>query len=176
MRLFIAAELPSELVEALSETSAELRERVRGRYVGADSFHVTLAFLGSVPGARVDAAASALAQACAGHRAFDAQLGELGSFGKRSAATLWQGFSAGERELAALARDVRDQLECAGFEFDRKPFRAHVTLMRKANLTDGTLLPPAARAAGIIDTATLFSSDLSGDRPRYEPLERVHLL
>ena len=174
MRLFIAAELPEAIAEALADTSAALRASVRGRYVAPDSLHVTLAFLGSVPAARVDAAAAALERGCAGHGPIEAELGELGSFGKRSAATLWQGFRD-ERALQTLAEDVRDELETAGFEFDRKPFRAHITLMRKANLSEGLVLPPATCAAGIIDTVTLFSSDLSGDRPRYEALERVEL-
>ena len=173
MRLFIAAELPYELVEALSETSALLRTHVKGRYVGTDSFHVTLAFLGSVPAQRVDAAAEALDRGCQGHGALEVSLGELGSFGKRSAATLWQGLRP-EDELRALAVDVRAALKDAEFEFDEKPFRAHITLMRKADLTRGEL-PPAAIASGRIEAITLFSSDLSGDRPRYEPLHTVVL-
>jgi 2'-5' RNA ligase len=28
---------------------------------------------------------------------------------------------------------------------------------------------------GVVDSVTVFSSDLSGDRPRYEALERVSL-
>lgn len=173
MRLFIAAELPQGVIEALAETSAALRDGVRGRYVATDSLHVTLAFLGSVENSRVDAAACALERGCAGHGAFRVELGELGSFGKRNSATLWQGFRD-DRPFRALADDVRDALEDAGFEFDRKPFRAHITLMRKANLSSG-MLPPPAPAAGTVDTVTLFSSDLSGDRPHYEPLHRVTL-
>ena len=173
MRLFIAAELPQGMIEALSETSARLRESVHGRYVGSDLFHVTLAFLGNVEAARVDATCAALERGCAGHQTIDAQLGELGSFGKKSCATLWQGFR-NDDALHALAEAVRDELDFAGFEFDRKSFRAHITLMRKADLTSG-LLPPAARAAGLIRTITLFKSDLSGARPRYEALHRVEL-
>lgn len=173
MRLFIAAELPQEVLDALAETSAALRDSVRGRYVATDSLHVTLAFLGSVESSRVDAAACALDRACAGQGAFSIALGELGSFGKRNSATLWQGFRD-ERAFRSLADDVRAELDDAGFEFDRKPFRAHITLMRKANLSGGAL-PPAALAAGTVDIVTLFSSDLSGDRPRYEPLHRVML-
>lgn len=175
MRLFIAAELPEELMEALAETSADLRECVHGRYVGTDSLHVTLAFLGDVEAARVPAIEAALEEACAGHEAFEARLAELGSFGRRAEATLWQGFdTAGQAGLAALARDVRTALEARGFTFDAKPFRAHVTLMRQANLTRGTL-PMAHTASGTVGTVTLFKSDLSGKRPVYTPLCSVEL-
>ena len=173
MRLFIAAELPHQMIEALAETSALLRDAVPGRYVSSDSFHVTLAFLGNVEAHSVDALCDAIEQGCVGHGAFQVELGELGSFGKRSSATLWQGFTD-ERALRALANDVRSQLEHAGFSFDSKPFRAHVTLMRKADVASGTL-PTACHARGCIDTVTLFKSDLSGPRPRYEALYQAKL-
>jgi hypothetical protein len=95
MRLFVAAELSEELLEALAQTSALLRESVHGRYVAPDSFHVTLAFLGEVPELQVDAACEALEQACAGVPAIPVTLAPLGSFGRAKRATLWQGFSRG---------------------------------------------------------------------------------
>lgn len=174
MRLFIAAELPENLLDALAETSARLRGAVKGRYVAPDSFHVTLAFLGEVPASRVDDAAGALDAGCRGFEAFEVALGELGSFGKKSTATLWQGF-AEPGELRALANSVRNELRSAGFDFDEKSFKAHITLMRKADLTSGEL-PMPATARGTVERVTLFRSDLSGTRPVYEPLHSVAFL
>lgn len=173
MRLFVAAELPENLVDALADTSAQLRGSVKGRYVAPDSFHVTLAFLGEVPGGRVDAAAQALDVGCSGFAAFEVALGPLGSFGKRSAATLWQGF-AETGELANLADSVRKELRANAFDFDGKSFKAHITLMRKADLASGELPMPAI-GRGAIERVTLFRSDLSGSRPVYEPLHTVEL-
>ena len=173
MRLFIAAELPENLLEALAETSARLRGAVKGRYVAPDSFHVTLAFLGEVEASRIDAATDAVEAACQGFKAFDVALGPLGSFGKRSSATLWQGF-AEQGELPALASCVRDELRARGFTFDEKAFKAHITLMRKADLTSGALPMPAV-GHGAAEQVTLFRSDLSGPRPVYEPLHIVRL-
>ena len=173
MRLFVAAELPDEVLEALAETSAVLRDCVKGRYVAPDSFHITLAFLGEVAQERVDAAADALDAACRGFNSFDVTLGELGSFGKRSSATLWQGFFD-SGNLADLADTVRRELKARGFSFDEKNFKAHVTLMRKADLTRGELPMPSI-AGGTVEHVTLFRSDLSGSRPVYEPLHTVEL-
>lgn len=173
MRLFAAAELPNEMLDALAETSALLRGCVRGRYVSPDSFHVTLAFLGEVEGARVERACRALDRACAGFAPFAASLGNLGCFGKRAKATLWQGFrQAGA--LPELAQSVRCELKVAGFTFDGKPFLPHVTLMRAADLTAGAL-PMPVLVEGTIATIALFRSDLSGHRPVYEPLREVTL-
>ena len=174
MRLFIAAELPERMLEALAETSALLRGAVRGRYVAPDSFHVTLAFLGDVEGYRADGAADALESACREAACFEVSLGELGSFGRRSKATLWQGFDE-KGALPEIAQSVRGELRARGFAFDDKPFMPHVTLMRAADLTSG-FLPAPAPARGEIRDITLFHSDLSGKRPRYEPVHTVGLL
>ena len=168
MRLFIAAELPQGLIEALAETSARLRGSVRGRYVSSDSFHVTLAFLGDVPGSSVGLCADAVDAACQDRASFPVALGSLGCFGKRATATLWQGFDdAGALPDIALA--VREELRVRGFSFDEKKFLAHVTLMRKADVSGG-MLPTPVLASGPIFRITLFASDLSGDRPVYESL------
>lgn len=173
MRLFIAAELPVGMVEALAETQAALRAHVSGRYVAPDQFHVTLAFLGNVDAWRADDAAAALDQACTTHAPFEAQLADLGSFGRRKAATLWQGF-AKSAAFDTLANDVRSALTQAGFTFDTKKFLPHVSLMRGANLESG-MLPTPVITSSVIDTVTLFSSDLSGSRPVYSTLHSVNL-
>ena len=175
MRLFVAAELPESLIDALSETCASLRSAVRGRFVGPDLYHVTLAFLGEVPASDVLAVGEALCRACNGHESFLASLGPLGSFGRPSSAVLWQGFTRGSDSLQELAHDVRAELFNAGFSFDAKGFVPHVTLMRRADVAQGALPMPCVDA-GIVDTVTLFCSDLSGERPRYEAIERAHLL
>ena len=175
MRLFIAAELPENLMEALAETSADLRGSVKGRYVGTNLLHVTLAFLGEVEAARVPQIEAALEEACGGHGPFPVSLGELGHFGRRFDAVLWQGFdAAGAQAFAGLARDVRDALSARSFAFDAKKFSPHVTLMRSADVSRG-VLPMPCIATGTVDTVTLFKSDLSGKHPVYTPLATVTL-
>lgn len=174
MRLFVAAELPQEVLDALAETSALVRDSVSGRYVGNDLFHVTLAFLGETSAAHIDELEGALLDACDSHAPFVASLGALGTFGRASSAVLWQGFSTGRKEFDALARDVRRNLKQSGFSYDTKGFLPHVTLMRRADVTRGALPMPCVDS-GIVSTVTLFASDLSGSRPRYEPLLSIHL-
>ncbi len=175
MRLFVAAELPEELLEALAQTSASLRDAVRGRFVGPDLFHVTLAFLGEVPASQVDDVAELVRGACAGAPAFSTTLGGLGSFGRSSSAVLWQGFCAGDDQWQALAMRMRTALREGGLSFDQKGFLPHVTLMRRADVARGRLPMPCVET-GVVDTVTLWSSDLSGPRPRYEALCRVRLI
>ena len=174
MRLFVAAELPDAMLAALSETSAVLRDAVQGRYVGPDLFHVTLAFLGEVPGAQAGDVCQAVCDACAELAPFSTTLGALGTFGRMRSAVLWQGFSSGRDEWNVLAANVRSELRLAGFSMDEKSFLPHVTLMRRADVSHGSLPMPAI-AQGVVNTVTVFSSDLSGPRPRYEALEQIGL-
>ena len=174
MRLFVAAELPDAMLDALAQTSALLREAVPGRYVGPDLFHVTLAFLGEVPGAQVGDVCQAVCEATAGTEAFSTTLGALGTFGRARSAVLWQGFASGRDEWNALAASVRAELRRAGFSLDEKSFLPHVTLMRRADVSHGVLPMPQV-AQGVVHTVTVFSSDLSGPRPRYEAVECVEL-
>ena len=175
MRLFVAAELPGKLYEALCENSAVLRDKVRGRYVAPDSFHMTLAFLGDVAAERVDDVCAALDEGCELQPPIRVTLGPLGSFGKARRATLWQGLSLGVDEMGGLAGDIRECLVAHGLSYDAAAFVPHVTLMRSADLTDG-MLPPVQMATGVIDTVTLFRSHLGGERARYEPLYSVRLV
>ena len=153
---------------ALAQTSANLRASVRGRYAPTDQLHVTLAFLGQVPGAQVPGLCAVLERACSGVVPFRARLAGLGSFGRRSAAVLWQGFDGSPFD--GLAAAVRGELEAAGYACeDSKSFLAHVTLMRKADLESG-ILPMPTTASGLIETVTLFASELSPEGPRYTAL------
>ncbi len=174
MRLFVAAELPPNLVEALSETSALVRSCVHGRFVASDSFHVTLAFLGERAGSEVAELESTLDEACESCAAFKTTLGALGTFGRANSATLWQGFCSGNEQWASLASAVQKGLSAVGYTPEHKRFVPHVTLMRRADVSHVALPMPCVER-GTIDTVTLFSSDLSGSRPRYEALARFGL-
>ncbi len=169
MRLFVAAQLPQEIVEALCETSASLRASVRGRYVAPELFHVTLAFLGERPESELPELTQAVAEACATQKAFSITLGELGLFGRASSAYLWQGFAAGRDEWEELARAVRSSLTDHGYHFDTKSFIPHITLIQRADVSRVDLPMPQVER-GVVSTVTLFSSDHLGGRSHYEAL------
>lgn len=174
MRLFIAVDLPESMMEALAETQAELRARIKGRYCAPNTLHVTLAFLGDVPAARIPDIEDAMRAAAERHEAFGARLGELGHFGKRREATLWQGF-ADPKPFEELARDLRTELADRGMDFDTKKPKAHITLMRRADLSSGELPMPECEA-GRIDVFTLYRSELTQDGPIYTALNTCELL
>lgn len=173
MRLFIAAELPEDALDAALENLAELRELLEGRCVRQDSLHVTLAFIGEVDTSHADVAAECMKAACREHRAFTIDLDDYGSFGRKDKAVLWQGI-ANCPELVDLAKDVRHELTQAGFDIDPKPFTPHITLMRNANITQGVLPMPFV-GSGDITRITLFQTIWTDNGGVYEALETVEL-
>ena len=125
MRLFLAINLSPEMKTALTKAQRTMYDRgVRGNFTPEENLHLTLAFIGEYPDA--ETVMDALSRVT--FTPFDLQLDGVGRFGD-----LWW---AGLRESAALTavvRRVRRALAEGGIPFDRKHFKPHVTLLRKAS-------------------------------------------
>jgi 2'-5' RNA ligase len=110
----------------LSEVADKLaRLAVGGRQMAAANLHLTLAFIGMLQADRVATLARGLAD-CATPE-FDWIVDRVGHFS--GARVVWAG-GANNAHLHALAATVRELLESMTIDFDRKPFAAHVTLLR----------------------------------------------
>ena len=149
MRLFIAVNLSPEMKNALTDAQRMMYDRgVRGRFTPEENLHLTLAFIGEYPSA--DAVMDALASVT--FTPFEIRLDGVGRFGD-----LWW---AGLRESAALTavvRRVRRALAEGGIPFDRKRFKPHITLIRKASRD-------AAGIAIISETMTVRAISLMSSR------------
>lgn len=95
-----------------------------------DTLHLTLAFLGDIPAARVaDAMACAAQVRCV---PFQFQVDRLGFWhsGRREEGMLWAGPVS--PPLSFLAQQLAGMLRAGGFQLDERPFAAHITLLRNA--------------------------------------------
>ena len=147
------------------------------RWTPASNLHLTVRFLGHVELAMAEGIADRVA--ASGPRAFDLQLGDLGTFRRgRLARVVWLGLNAGAREAAALAELVEAECVQAGLEPEGRRFNAHLTLAR-ARARDGSQLPvlpkppdlPGWRATELI----LYRSRLGRGGSVYEPLRHLSL-
>jgi RNA 2',3'-cyclic 3'-phosphodiesterase len=110
----------------LSEVADQLaRLAVGGRQMAAANLHLTLAFIGMLQADRVADLARGLAD-CATSE-FDWVVDRVGHFS--AARVVWAG-GADSANLRAVTASVRELLESMDIDFDRKPFAAHVTLLR----------------------------------------------
>ena len=125
MRLFLAL-LPSPAATAaLARTALEVQSTCGGRATPAENLHVTLAFLGEVAPARLPAVEDACA--AAGGAPFTVSLDHLCAVRDM----VWAGGTA-PAGLVNLVADLHRHLVGAGVGLDARPFRLHVTLVRRA--------------------------------------------
>ena len=176
MRAFIALEMPEEFVDDAASLARRLSRDVEGRFVPAQNYHLTLAFLGEIGEAKARDAMDAIDEACRTVGPVPIDVVGLGAFGKRAGGSgLWLEV-AKDPELMALAERLRAGLDARGVAFDRSSsFLPHVTLARRAKLPSSALpqlvfpLPCEARSV------TLFRSYLEKDGARYKPLYTFEL-
>ncbi|HEY9103268.1 RNA 2',3'-cyclic phosphodiesterase [Chitinimonas sp.] len=98
-----------------------------GRRMAVDKLHLTLAFLGPV----AEAQRLALQQALARVVPTEGVL-RLDRLGYWQPGIIWLGMETVPDFLAEQAAALRTVLDGCGVDYDRKPFKAHVTLLRQA--------------------------------------------
>lgn len=138
MRLFIGIPLEERARRILAEKSRKIESRCPGRFSEPDLYHITLAFLGEADEPIAREALRLIRESVSGVGRLALTLCRLGFFSSPRNALLWCGIKDSTR-LEALASRIREGLDDSGIWFDRKPFRAHITLGRMVDL--GPLLP-----------------------------------
>jgi RNA 2',3'-cyclic 3'-phosphodiesterase len=177
LRLFIA--VPA--TDAVREAAAAAIERLRGhgdvRWTSVANLHLTVKFLGDTPGGRVPQLRDVLAKKANKFYPFMVELGGAGAFpSPRKPQIVW--LAVGEKKgetglLAQLAGEVDRAVHPLGFDLERRPFRAHVTIGRVRS------------ARGLSDLARLLQQPAgacprlpAGEtvRPVEWPVEGLHLV
>ncbi len=170
VRSFIAVKVPAAAAEQIRSAQERLRAVGGGwKWVNADSFHITLKFLGAVERSRLAALWRSMQEAVEGTPAFTVTFRGVGAFPSRSRArVVWAGVERGAADLAGLAVKVDDVCAAHGFEREKRPFRAHLTLGRARRPgPDPTLAEAMKELAGAplgetcMDRVLLMKSELS---------------
>lgn len=158
MRLFFALWPPRETALALEQWA----QAVEGRRTPAGNIHLTLAFLGEADEAR--ARTAALRVQAAGFRL---PLEEARHWSHNS--IVWAGPHRAPAELMLLVEALQVELYKEAFILERRPFAAHVTLMRKAR--EPAVIEPLPGVKWPVREFALVSSA----RGAYEDVERFPL-
>ncbi|HKE66822.1 MAG TPA: RNA 2',3'-cyclic phosphodiesterase [Micromonosporaceae bacterium] len=184
MRLFVAAYPSAAALDDLADQVSTMHvgraaaAGVNARVTARPLWHLTLAFLGDVANDRCDDVVGAIEAAA---ERFDGQrpmvrLAGGGTFGRGRFALLWVGADGDVAGLGSLAGTVRAELRRARLPFDRKPFRAHLTIARPGDRIPGSdLADDVAHLSTYqgpwwtLTEITLVESHL-GPHPRHDPL------
>lgn len=180
LRLFVAASVPCDVLDAAEAAVAPLEESFPGaRWVDIANQHVTLKFLGWAPASQLDAIVAACGSAVSAHEGAQLTLGELGAFPSRTRVrVLWLGVEDPSGLLARLAAALDRALEPFGFPVEARAFTPHLTLARfkvpfrpRGGWPELRLDGPAWD----VDRVALWRSHLSSKGARYEPVAHLPL-
>jgi 2'-5' RNA ligase len=140
LRVFIAIELPGELITALRNFQAGLKLPGHSfvKWVEPGSIHLTLKFLGNVDVKQVDRVKDGIIKAVKSCEPFNLTTGGSGCFPSlKKPRVLWLGLEGDVENLLSLQKKIDDTMALQGFAREPRPFTAHLTLARLRE--DGSL-------------------------------------
>jgi len=148
MRAFIAAEIPEEIQQILSDAQDKLRSAAACvKWVETRNIHITLKFLGEINEDQTETVCGVVYEALRGVDAFRVSLSGLGAFpGRGHPRVIWAGIDKGAGELRAIAERLRKMPEGCGKAAEERPFSAHITLGRVKSNDNAAALNEAPRA------------------------------
>lgn len=140
-----------------------------GRITRADSIHLTLVFVGDVPITLVEALRTPPAEIAG--LAFELRVDHVGHWVRNGIA--WAAPSTVPDAMTGLQSRLAAWVSAQGVTLDTRPFRPHVTLLRKAPRT----LPvtPVEPIPWPVTEYVLVRSRLASDGSRYEIIGRFPL-
>lgn len=168
-RMFVSIPIaPGEwLTDLMEEASA-----IPGfRTSNPEQVHITLRFIGDLETGRIPDLVGAVRSACEGRGPIDIAIKGMGCFpNAKHPRVLWAGVEpAGE--LADLANRISAELDRIGIDYDRKPFKGHVTIARATGAADASDVVSAHRN----DVFTSFTCDsVNVMRSSLTPCGAVH--
>jgi len=164
-RLFLALWPAPQVQAGLARLLAGLPGG-HGKAVHREDLHLTLVFLGEIG----EASRACLERAMDGMqgRPFDLVIDQLGHWPRSQ--VLWCGPAVVPESLQGLVRDLQDRLQGCGFAPERRPYAAHVTLLRHARPQPGR--PLIRPLTWPVRDFALVASTPGGPPPRYRVLRR----
>ena len=184
MRLFVSADLPPELSDAVRQLQSEFADAAGLSFTDPSQAHVTLKFLGEVDDERLSALETELEAAVddAGVSPFEVRYGGLGVFPSLEyISVLWLGVETGGEALTRLHEAIEARTTAMGFEPESHEFTPHVTLARMDHAGGKSLVQELVTerepevGAMQVDRVALTESTLTPDGPRYETVSTVEL-
>jgi RNA 2',3'-cyclic 3'-phosphodiesterase len=183
VRLFLAINLTEDVRRRAYEAAAPLRAAAPAvGWVAERNLHLTLKFLGEVPGGG-DEIVRGVQEAAGRHAGMTLSIGGFGAFpNMRRPRVVWLGVAA-EPRLELLHHDVEVACAALGFAVEGRPFRPHVTLGR----VKGAMSPDEARALAVaarsarfragsaVESVDVMRSELSPGGSRYTVLAALPL-
>jgi 2'-5' RNA ligase len=177
MRLFIAIRFSKKTADAVGDVMSKLRKQgMTGNFTDPRNLHMTLVFIGETERAPEIIDAMNAVRVPRMKVSFD----RVGHFGD----LYWIG-SGKDPVLSSYVRSLRGELDRRGIRYDRRAFRPHVTLVRRARIAgtpesrtdhgrDSGWHAPEIKIPGMyVAAVSLMRSDRVDGKIRYTEIARV---
>lgn len=166
MRLFFAIWPPAETARALAEWAHDAQHKTGGKTTPEEKIHLTLAFLGEADPNKAITAAKRVSA-----KAHELPIEQARYWRENN--IVWAGPRETPPALKALFDGLSMELFREEFILERRPFAAHITLIRKARAAKS--LPPLPAMDWPINEFVLVRSSLSSAGSTYDVLEQFPL-
>ena len=185
IRSFIAVALPSSIVDYINDIKETLYSyRFNVRWVKPEAIHLTLKFLGDIDATDIGAVGAAMDRAVKETAPITLSVKGSGVFpGIRRPRVVWLGMGGQVPVLIALQKALDENLAAAGFEKEKRSFKAHLTLGRVKGVIDAAMLGKALSemmnfesTPFIVDLIFLIKSELKPSGPVYTKLINTPLV
>ena len=179
MRVFIAIELEQAIKKALVRLQSDMLKKTDmkkgdAKWVQPDLTHLTLKFLGEITDQQLVDVCNITKEIAGLHKSFDIDIGQVGSFGGKTARILWVGAGLHSENLLQLQAELEERLEQAGWPKESRQFSGHLTLCRARNIHVGAKLAQLAEeykdlqlGEMSVDSLCVFQSELTPKGPLY---------
>jgi 2'-5' RNA ligase len=164
--MFFALWPGAEVRLSLMRQGLKMHRLLGGKLTREESVHLTLVFLGDVALDRVPALQMRAAGLC--FEPFVLRVEQAGCW--RHNGIGWVGPNQTPAALVRLVAGLEGALEGEGFNFDRRPYAAHITLLRKARCTPMDTNMPAIDWP--VHEFVLVRSELANEGSRYTIVDR----
>ncbi len=177
-RLFVAVPVPPAVTTMVRDIVGRLSadDALAVRWVEPEQTHLTVQFIGEVPGEQAELIRMALAPAVASHQVFRLRTADLGVFPTiRRPRILWLGLHGPVHRLEALRDDVTAALTGIEAPHDDSPYHPHLTLGRVRSVANHRTRDLTERIRGQFDA--LMAEGLGSMRePIAIPVDDVVLM
>lgn len=153
------------------------------RWIPPEKVHLTLKFLGDIPGTNLERILSVMEDAVRETPPLRLAAKGIGVFpGLRKPRVLWIGLNGDTAALIDLQHRLDDGLTTIGFQREPRAFKAHLTIGRARGPVDPKRLVSLMETAGAaesspfsLDRLILFQSELFPSGPVYTELKEAAL-
>jgi 2'-5' RNA ligase len=181
LRTFIAVSISQEKRNLIADYQRQLKSLGGDvRWVRPEGIHITLKFLGDVPGSKTGEIEKNLRTVVQGLNPFSVSLEGCGGFPNlRKPRVLWIGIKEGAEQLSRLAEDIDHLLHQIGFEKEKRSYSAHLTLGRVRSpqnmdkIIETMLTKPFQGGQFSVDSIHLMKSDLRPSGAVYAQLATI---